>query len=300
MINYHKVSTLVGDRYPDLEVCSNNGSPLSVLQWQPSGEISIDSSFGVKLDNSLFIDKARGFINLAKSQNCSLALTPEYSFPYQVLDEIVMNNGMWPPEGKLWCLGTQGESRAHFIQKMQHWATKSEVITIQTALSRLENRSFVSPLIFLFRDIDGRLVIIPQFKTGPMADPRNAFEGPGLCCGSDIFIFESVNTESWNVFLSIICADASHINQDNLIAQVSRKKVILFHPQLNPEPRHDDFVGLRQKLLGLSNEEFRIITLNWAEGTLVRGDGNLIPFNKPWSAFFKDESGTVNDNKFRR
>lgn len=299
MIYFTKASELIGATYPQLDVCTNNGSPLMVLQWQCGGEITIDAVSGVSKTDPLFIEKARKFIQLALTSRAGLVLTPEYSFPYQVLDELIADSTRWPAQGKLWCFGSQGDNRDSFLNRLREWSGIANVIVIDLALGRLENNSFVSPLFYLFTDTSNRLIVIPQFKTGSMADPRSAFEGPGLCRGFDLVIIDDAHTDCHNVFLSLICADILHITYDEIRVHLQQKAIILFHPQLNYEPRHQDMLSFRQGLLNLSNEEVRIITLNWSDNTYGQFSANTIRFYKPWSAFFKHNNLSLLEPSFR-
>ena len=286
MAEFKMATVLLGDEYPELDVCSNNGTPVQVFQWQPQGVLVLNQDRGVKCEDTQFIEKARSFIQTAREQHVGLVLTPEYSFPYLVLEEIISDNTKWPEQGKLWCLGTQGESRETFNDIMMEWKTKSDIEVIDYAYNNLGVESFVCPLIYLFVTRTGRLCIIPQFKTYAMADPRLFFEGPRLCRGQTIFVFESNVSDCENVFFSLICADAIGINCTEIFQAVSKKSIILYNPQLNPNPRYDRMLALRDELINNTRlYEVRIITLNWSANTQVAN--TTVTFNKPWSAFYK-------------
>jgi len=292
-----QVSGLLGDQYPDLEVCSNSGT-VRVFQWQSEGSLTLDHNRGVKCEDTLFIEKARNFLGVAKEEHASLVLTPEYSFPYEVLNELIDDKVKWPEQGKLWCLGTQGESRDNFNNILKRWENKADVEVVDYASTRLHAKSFVCPLIYLFLNQAGKLVIIPQFKTESMADPRLSFEGSELCEGQTIFVFESVLNECENVFLSLICADAIGVNSEEIFQAISKKSILLFNPQLNQNPRHERMLRLRDELIN-NNKLYvvRILTLTWSEKTQVMTP--LLKFRSPWSAFFKRESGNLEDVKIR-
>lgn len=72
----------------------------------------------MKCEDPDFIEKARQFITKAKKMHAGLILTPEYSFSYGILDEIIDDKNKWPEAEKLWCLETQRESRDRFGQKL--------------------------------------------------------------------------------------------------------------------------------------------------------------------------------------
>ncbi|HAK72707.1 MAG TPA: hypothetical protein DCP36_02410 [Sporomusaceae bacterium] len=294
---FTRVSHLLRDKYPSLTVCSNNGSPIKVMQWQCSGEININKTVGVKKEDSPIIDKARKFSGEALFKMADLVLTPEYSFPFSVLNEIVSNPAMWPRPGQLWCLGTQGENRDILEQTFSVWKNNSNTYLFDIAVSNLEHNNFVSPLIYLFITQDNNLCILPQFKTGSMADARNSFEGPNLCRGKHIFIFDHKDCQ--NVFLSLICADAMHIPSSEISQNIAERHIILFHPQLNPDPRYSDLVTFRQSFFRTDQKDVRIITLNWSEGTLGQFENHLYKFDIPWSAYFKRSRTSLSDKSLR-
>ena len=283
-----RVSRLLRENYPALNVCTINGSPVRVIQWQCGGEFTVDPKFGVKKEDALFLDKSRKFIEEALATDSDLVLTPEYSFPFTVIEEILNDPTHWPRPGQLWCLGTQGENRDFLLRRFDDWRKISGVNLISIATEELEVKSFVSPLIYFFRTNDQRLCVLPQFKTGQMADPRNVFEGPNLCLGKHIFIFDLGQEDCQNVFLSLICADALHIKASELISHIPERYIILFHPQLNPDPRYHLLVSFRKDFYMTGQKDTRILTLNWATNTVGCSGGHHYFFNIPWSAYFKN------------
>ena len=294
---FSRVADLLGEDYPNLEICEQNGTTVHVFQWQCEGVISANEVNGVKCEEHMFIEKAKNFISKAKEIRASLALTPEYSFPYGALDYIVCNKEKWPDRGKLWCLGTQGESYDLFAQKLANWSLMDEVQVFRKAFEMLSIKSFVSPLIYLFLSESGKLCVIPQFKTHPMADARLVFENPGLCCGKNIFVFSDKNISCHNIFFSLVCADALSINAQEIFNNINESSITIFHPQLNPEPRHSDIHKFREELIYHDLKSVRIITLNWSYNTKINDDNR---FTKPWSAFFKRNYKSLSDDTFRR
>jgi hypothetical protein len=291
VVEFKSMSSLLGNQYPELDVCSNNGTSIKVFQWQPQGVLDLDNDRGIKYEDAQFLEKARNFIQIAKEKHSDLVLTPEYSFPYTVLTEVINDRTKWPEQGKLWCLGTQGESRERFISIISEWKTSSDLNVIDYAYANdnLNIRSFVCPLFYLFLAADGKLCIVPQFKTVPMADARLSFEGVGLCIGRIIFFFESTVQECKNVFLSLICADAIGINSTQIFNEVKKTGIILFNPQLNPKPRCSNMLTLRDELINNQAHQVRILTLNWSENTRINNTSHK--FMMPWSAFYKYSNG---------
>lgn len=288
MPEFKKVIELLEEDYPELDICSNNGTPVHVVQWQPQGVISLSNDRGVKCLEPIFITKAINFLKLAKEKKSGLVLTPEYSMPYKALEELVSDKSKWPEKGKLWCLGTQGESLALFNEIIHRWNTCEDVIVIDYAMNNIAVEAFVCPLFYIFITQDNKLCVIPQLKTVAMADPRLFFEGPSLCRGNTIFLFESKNPECQNGFLSLICADSIGISSIEIWQGVLKKCLVIFNPQLNLDPRYDTMHRLRKDLITKKFHEVRILTLNWSVDTGIQATN--IKFKKPWSAFYKRKS----------
>lgn len=288
-----------------LEICTNTASSVDVLKWQCQGEVIAGATNGVTLESDSHIKKARNFVKCAKETGSGLVLTPEYSFPYSVLEEIIDNKDNWPEKGKLWCLGSQGDSFSSFKERIERWQKKEGVKVEAMALEELRSiKNFLSPVIYFLKNVTDELCIIPQFKTGPMHDPWNVYEGDGLCEGNIIFVFDLTgDNDSKNRFLSLICSDILHIHPHEIISYVGDDvNITLFHPQLNEEPRHIDFINFRRDFINNSNKcNKRLITLNWAGGSSVRS--TKIEFNTPWSAFYQrakhDIKTLEGNNNFR-
>lgn len=292
MPGFTYVSDILHDEYPSLDVCKNDGNAISVLQWQCYGQLAASQFDGITITDGTFIKKAFSFIDIAKSTKASLVLSPEYSFPYEVIDNIIQNQSLHPEKGKLWCLGTQGINIDSLKQKMDLWSSHGALV-IRHALELDVVKKFVSPLFYIFKTANDKLCILPQFKIGQMADARNSFEGAFLCTGNQIFIFNQEGSN--NAFLSIICADVLHIDSNQIKDHVKQSSILLFHPQLNPNPRHDEFVNFRANLFRTSDRNIRIITLNWAEGTQC----TPCTFNMPWSAFYMRKIQNLENDCFR-
>jgi hypothetical protein len=278
------VSELIPD-HTGLQVCVSDSKPIKVLQWQCQGEPIADYRRGVSLTTPVHIDKALQFIQLAKQSCSDLVLTPEYSFPIEVLDQVIGNVTLWPEKGSLWCLGMQGLARQEFGEKLEQWTSIGSTLVIKDAFDRLTSSHFVDALIYLFLLDNRSLCILPQFKSIPMSDKWSAYEGPGLCTSNLIYVFDlKGSTFDQNRFLSILCSDALGIEPKEILEFTQGKDLLIFHAQLNQEPRHKDFRAFRNYFFERNTgRDVRILTLNWAEGTVIDG----LKFDKPWSSFYK-------------
>ncbi|WP_407314294.1 hypothetical protein [Desulfosporosinus sp. SB140] len=296
MVNFKHVSELIPP-HSGLQVCISDSNPIQVLQWQCQGEPTADLVRGVYTTNPLHINKAINFVRLAKETCSDLVLTPEYSFPCEVLDNVVGDHELWPERGSLWCLCMQGYARQEFAEKLEQW-TSTDTLVIRNAFERILRRHFVDALIYLFILDDGRLCILPQLKTTPMSERWNDHEVRGLCTSDLIYIFDLYgNSDDQNRFLSILCSDALCIKAQDILDYTIGKYLTIFHAQLNPEPRHSDFRSFRSSFFDRNaGRDIRLLTLNWAEGTKI--DDQV--FSKPWSAFYKKSyRGEVPEQQLR-
>ncbi|MDQ0114194.1 hypothetical protein [Paenibacillus harenae] len=284
MTEFVNVSALIPD-HPGLHVCLSDTAPVQVLQWQCKGEPFADKQRGVYSGSPAHLQKAESFIDLAKETRAHLVITPEYSFPDEILNKIVHEPTLWPAKGALWCLGMEGYSLHEFSKRMDEWERTGRTLVKRNAFIRLTQQSFVDVLVYLFLIDDDTLCILPQFKTVPMSEPWNDYEVPGLCKGEVIYIFDLSGCKAdQNRFLSLICSDALSISPQQFLDKTQGKHLTIFHAQLNPNPRHPGFRSFRSGLFDqYAGRDIRLITLNWAAGTKIEG----MPFNKPWSAFYK-------------
>jgi hypothetical protein len=288
MVEIKKVSEIIDDPVK-LNVCSGDSNPLKVLYWQAKSELNFDADTGVKASNEqIFNPKARDFINLALENNTDLILTPEYSFPYKIINEVIETEDLWPKDGALWCLSSEGISVDGFFEKLDRWDSKERIEVYKPEL--LVRNNFINALIYLFK-YNNKLYILPQFKIQSMSDPWANSENSNLSLGKEILIFDLNGEEPHliNIFLSFICADVLGINFENIREQFLTKKKLIFNPQLNFSPYHSSFCDFRKNILDHSQND-KIITLNWAKGTEIVNNSNII--KNSGSAFYKKNNNS--------
>jgi hypothetical protein len=284
MAEFINVSELIPE-HPGLQVCLSDTNPVQVLQWQCIGEPIADLHRGVYSGSTDHFKKAESFVCLAKVTRAELVLTPEYSFPDDMLNKIVHQPALWPAKGALWCLGMEGYSKYEFGKRMDEWEGTGHTLVVRNAFISLFERNFVDVLVYLFLIDDKTLCILPQFKTVPMSEVWNDYEVTGLCKGEVIYIFDLTGRRAdQNRFLSLICSDVLSVNPQEILEKTQGKYLTIFHAQLNTTPRHQGFRTFRNELFNQNaGRDIRLITLNWAAGTLI----DEIQFNKPWSAYYK-------------
>ena len=119
-----------------------------------------------------------------------------------------------------------------------------------------------------------------------MSDPWANFENSNLSLGKELLIFDlnGVTSHLPNIFLSFICADVLKINFENIREQFFNNQKLIFNPQLNFSPYHNSFCDFRKNIFDHSQND-KIMTLNWAQGTIIETNDNVIQHSG--SAFYK-------------
>ncbi|AOZ92426.1 hypothetical protein [Paenibacillus crassostreae] len=281
--------SIENEEIPQFDLCKNDSATFTVLKLQCKGNIIASPEEGPRFENSdytinLFPDALR----LAKTKNVDLFLTPEYSIPLNIIEQIISTESMHPPLGKLWCICTQGIEVDVFDQFIKDLKGNAKLVVITDAAENYSKRFFVNSLFYIFKLTSGKLCITPQLKTKSMADRSLECEEVGLSLGSIIYRF---GRNQPNQLISLICADS--LNQRDVsiskLFECGNESIVLLHPQLNTKPRQDDFSSLRKELFR-SNEGSKLVYIsqNWAEDSSIAikdsGDSELI--DSPWSSIY--------------
>lgn len=246
---------------PKLNALIPNENNYKVLLMQPHGHVEADAAGVRNRDRELAKKQFGAFLNDAKQTQADLAVTPEYSMPWETLVETVKND-IVPAQGKLWALGCESIKLSELNELKKDLSPFALLIYEQLEEN---NDQFVSPLVYLFiapptdSNDHPSTVMLVQFKTHPMGDPDH-FEINWMQRGKHIYQF-SGNNGSLKL-VSLICADVFEFKDHH--AKKIYDRALILHIQLNPEPRHEKFCGCRQQLLGYSGDETEIICLNWA------------------------------------
>lgn len=246
---------------PTLNALVPNESNYTVLLMQPHGKIEASVAGVGNKDRDLAQLQYGKFLEEARQSQADLVVTPEYSMPWETLVKAI-KDGNVPGPGKLWAIGCEsirfGELEAH-KQDLAPFA-KMLYEPLQAIPAR-----FTDPLayVFLAPQINGNgaasIVVLVQFKTGPMGDPDH-FEVNGLQCGTCIYQFGGAGQSL--KLVSLICSDVFNFLDADATAVYDRALVI--HIQLNPKPRHVEYRRYRDRLLRFQGDQTEIICLNWA------------------------------------
>lgn len=281
----------------ELAVCKGD-STFSFIRPQYKENLKFSKELGVWSEKEEFVDICLNTVKIAKKNAVDLLLTPEYSMPYSVLEEIVNNIKLRPDYGKLWCLCFQGITVQDFGKRIKGFKAKS--IVIEEAIKNITGKKFVNALFYIFINDDNKLILVPQIKVHSMADANLECEKSGMSYGEIVFKF---GKDKKNQLLTLMCADVFGTKSCEIIN--GNENIILLHPQLNSKPRHEDFCQLRNE--SYSQNEFKdmvYITANWAKGTVLLNEDDVkcIEVKNPWTAIYrkKDDCTWIEDEKSLR
>lgn len=269
---------------PELRVLNPNYENYTALLLQPEGDIEADTNGVRNADQELARRQYTAFLTQAVSEQSALAITPEYSMPWRVIEES-LRAGIAPAEGDLWVLGCESIT----IELLNAFRTKvADMATVLYEPLAPQPGRFLDPVLYVFSSVPAqgggnrRLVIIVQFKTSPMGDAGH-FEINGLRSGSRLYYFGNGTTQLR--LATLICSDAfafldSHANE-------LYHRTLIVHIQLNKSPRHAQYRRYRQKLMDYDGDETEVLCLNWSKEVHERCEGKKTCWNHlPCSAWY--------------
>jgi len=228
---------------------------------QPHGYIEANASGVRNRDREQARQQFSGFLSTAIQTGADLAITPEYSMPWDVLVHAI-KNGATPHVGKLWVLGCES------ITYDQLAVLKGELAAFATIIYEplpTAPNHFVDPLTYVFwaPPADGvsaaKLVLLVQFKTSPMVD-NDHFEVNALQCGTQVYQFGIAGQTIRLV--SLVCSDSFGFLDAE--ASLCYDRALFIHIQLNAKPRHPQYRLYRDRLFRFDNDATELICLNWA------------------------------------
>lgn len=259
-------------RAPNLAALVPDVSSYTALLAQPEGVIEA-SDDGVRNRDRARADLVFGhFLDKAIESAADLAVTPEYSLPWNTL-LTRLRAGARPAAGKLWALGCESLTLAELKAYQADLADIANIV-FEDMVER-PNR-FLDPLVYVFlaesnAEAASKLVLLVQFKTHPMGD---AYEVEHLHQGSAIYQFGGAGSLR---LVSLICSDAFAFTDAEAVAIYQRS--LILHIQLNPQPRQHQYRLYREKLFSYAGDETELICLNWAAGVCEWSNGK----QKAWA-----------------
>lgn len=269
---------------PSFSFADTRRPTIRLLRLQCLGQLTADDRRGPQLPDEAHYALCKEALGVARETRADLLLTPEYSFPLELIGELAANPQLQPPPGKLWCLACQGETFARFEDLLGGWAETARVV--RPPAEHVEPRDFVCALVYAFMGADGHtLCIVPQLKLHASGDPELYCEGDALSRGTAVYVF---GADRPNRLCSIICADAFHPDLNaGLFFPEGAGNWIILHPQLNKKPRHPSMVRLRDTIFSRTEGRHVVyITANWAASTEVGSPPSSMRIAAPWSCIY--------------
>lgn len=228
---------------------------------QPSGKVQISDTEVKNHVSNNAVEKFTNFLNNAYESRNQLVITPEYSCPFEVIQNCI-NNSILPMEGAIWVLGCESISFDSLIEFVNHNSTTEFIYEVPDIR---DERYFFSPVCYIFntKDTSGILkrTIVIQFKTEHMHDTDNELEISHLIKGK--IRYWICNDQNSIQLSALMCAEALESNP--IPEMEEHKSYLITHLQLNTKPFNPSFAHYRKDLFR-SNDNIEIISLNWAKG----------------------------------
>lgn len=279
-MNFVDISTL--QIKTELDILKRDTQRKSFFLYQHKGVFFADNT---RIGNNNQNEAKTKFINIltkAKNDNISLVLSPEYSCPKSVIDEIIAKDTLQPSQNKLWVLGGESLNKEELnnLREINHESIHIHFEDCYTNSDKI----YVDPLYYIFRGqhsgID-KLIILIQFKSSHMGGLWSSqIEPDNLIEGNTIYIIKN-NVQSVRL-MSFICSEAMNFNaayEQELIDNHSwiDSPYLFLSLQFNPNPSHQNFIAFKQ--FTLSREKRELITLNWGIQTTFQNAKQLYEEN---------------------
>ena len=248
---------------PKLNVLVPDAHFYETFAIQPGGEIAARPDFIGHGNQIAARSQFSDFLRLAFEKDCDLVLSPEYSCPWEVLTNALAHQSL-PRAGKIWMLGCEAITSSNLQAVI---SAHPDVVWIHEPIPD-DTSGFLDVLAYVTK-AEGRTdgmknVIVLQFKTQPMGG--DTFERDHLICGERIYIWH--NPQDNIRLISLICSEALTFDPAAAVnCRFDLHPYLIFHPQLNEDPRHPEIRPYRDRLFGWRvSDRIEVLTLNWARG----------------------------------
>lgn len=298
-----------GIEMPDFLVCNMDSANYKVMRAQLRAKFCYSEKEGPVVVSEDHDEKCEKILKKGKEEHADLLLMPEYCLSYELLAKITGDEELWPEQNQLWCLPCQGIKYKDFFQFIKNLKDMKNgaVVVLEDAIDprRIAKPNyFINALFYCFtaytKTGEKKLVLVPQLKTQSMADREYLCEAEGMTLGSAIYV---VGCREENRLVTLLCADSlnSEIQWEQMRKEAGGKSLTILHPQLNANPKHGDFSGIRQKIFQYCERAVHI-TCNWAGGTILERDGApSIRIGLSWSCvYYKYEDKGAAQEWFKR
>lgn len=191
-LSYKNVRILLQERgmeYPNLNIFRQRGTVNKIAQWQPKANICFQRKIGFYSNDENYFCKAESFMDFAQEENADIIVTPEYSFPWKLLEKILFTENDIINYGKLCCLGMEGIAFSEFRLFLNKCKENKDIEIIIEDINNISKKDFLSCLVYLFI-ASGRKVCLVQLKTTAASDKWVQLESGGLTTGNVIYFFD--------------------------------------------------------------------------------------------------------------
>jgi hypothetical protein len=286
-------------RRPDLACLRQDADTYDILLLQIKDKIEYDNSGIWIADRQKALSKFRSFLNVAIYNNIELAATPEYSCPWEAIDEFLIQN-KFPTRNNLWVLGCQSirpQQLKDFISAHNQVTWILDNALLEQSIQQAPDK-FFDPACLIFNTTNNAgaeiKIIIVQFKAKYFGGDGFEWERDGMIKGNTFYVLSNIFASTKLIVL--ICSDTLQQNLDfNAISDgfFLNDPLLILHIQLNQKPFQTNYKSYRNLLFSLGDKNYKkeILCLNWARG--VETDG-VNPWNKYGGSGFYIKSNKLN------
>ena len=275
-INYKCLSKYASMEGTRLQICSDENTCVSVLQYKMQGCLLYSHERGMySEDGNRQAEQINEFLRIADERGIDLVVTPEASVPLKIIEEII-DGKRRPEEEKLWCLGAEGIPKKEYKSLIDKWEKRQDIVFVHT--QRIDMKSHINAMFYFFQTADNQLAVVLQAKTGAMRDVSFCHEQADLSLGKEIFIVDlNGKKTAQNVFATLICADILNVNSAGFCNNFHGKSPVILNIQMNPKPFHRQMIDFRKDFFNdNAMQNAQMIVANWGKGTTINlvGAGN--------------------------
>lgn len=258
----------------ELNVLKRDTQRNSLLLYQHKGDFFADGNRIGNVDQNIAHTKFLKVLEKARQDNSDLVLSPEYSCPISIITYIIASEDTQPLTNKIWVLGGESITKEQLGQLND--ANQDNILVHFENDVLNSNKRYLDPLYYIFRGVHKdvtKLIILIQFKTRHMGVWSGDVERNNLIEGNNIYIIKNSNTSVR--LMSFVCSEAMNVRTD-LTQQIKNDILwddmpfLILHPQINPDPSHQNFVDFRKFILETEKKE--VISLNWGVNTFFNGN----------------------------
>lgn len=287
-MNFIDISTL--QITTELDILKRDTQRYSSFLYQHKGLFFADNTRIGNDNPDEAASKFRCILTKAKNENIALVLTPEYSCPKIIIDEIITDENMRPPLGKIWVLGGESLNKTE-LSTLKVIVNDNIYIHFEDCYSN-SDKNYVDPLYYIFRGVhEGieKLIILVQFKSRHMGGLwDNQIEPDNLIEGNNIYIIKN-NRHSVRL-ISFICSEAMNFNAGYEQILIDNHNwldspFLILNLQFNPDPSHQNFISFKK--FALARDKRELVSLNWGYETSFQNSHRLYSRNNaPRSGIF--------------